>query len=151
MDFITENILLIVVFIGSAILLAFPSLARTKNAGLNPTDVVIKVNEKNAQLVDVRTPDEYAKGTLAGSINIPAADLISKINSLDKNRPVILICQNGRRAQQALKTLKGKGFGELYTLEGGIVAWQQAKLPLSGLAIDRKRKKKGTRSPRGQN
>lgn len=151
MDFITQNILLIVVFIGSAVLLAFPSLARSKNAGLNPADVVIKVNEKNAQLVDVRTSDEFSKGTLAGAVNIPVADLISKVNSLDKNRPVILICQNGRRAQQALKNLKGKGFSELYTLEGGIVAWQQAKLPLSGLAIDRKRKKKGARGPHAQN
>ncbi len=141
MDFITENILLIITFIGSAILLAFPSLSKSRNAGLNPADVVIKVNDKNAQLVDVRTPSEFSKGTLAGSVNIPAADLIAKLDSLDKNRPVILVCQKGRRAQQALKQFKGKGFSEVYTLDGGIVAWQAAKLPLTGLEISKRGRK----------
>ena len=75
MDFITENILLIITFVGSAILLAFPSLSKSKNSGLSPAEVVIQVNDKDAQLVDVRTPNEYSKGSLAGAVNIPAADL----------------------------------------------------------------------------
>ena len=65
MDFITENILLIITFVGSAILLAFPSLSKSKNSGLSPAEVVIQVNDKDAQLVDVRTPNEYSKGSLA--------------------------------------------------------------------------------------
>ena len=71
MDFITENILLIITFVGSAILLAFPSLSKSKNSGLSPAEVVIQVNDKDAQLVDVRTPNEYSKGSLAGAVNIP--------------------------------------------------------------------------------
>ena len=51
MDFITENILLIITFVGSAILLAFPSLSKPKNSGLSPAEVVIQVNDKDAQLV----------------------------------------------------------------------------------------------------
>ena len=51
MDFITENILLIITFVGSAILLAFPSLSKSKNSGLSPAEVVIQVNDKDAQLV----------------------------------------------------------------------------------------------------
>lgn len=142
MEFLTENILLILCFVGSGILLAFPSLAKGKNAGLSPAEVVIKVNDKNAQLVDVRTAKEFATGNLAGSINIPTEDLVAKLGTLDKNRPVILISQNGRRTTQALKDIKGKGFSEVYTLEGGIVAWQAAKLPLSNLAINNKKSKK---------
>lgn len=142
MDFITENILLIITFVGSAILLAFPSLSKSRNSGLSPADVVIKVNDKNAQLVDVRTEAEFAKGTLAGAINIPAADLVSRLDTLDKKRPVILITQNGRRAAQELKQFKGKGFSDVYTLEGGLVAWQAAKLPLTGTEINRRNKKK---------
>ena len=139
MDFITENILLIITFVGSAILLAFPSLSKSKNSGLSPAEVVIQVNDKDAQLVDVRTPNEYSKGSLAGAVNIPAADLVSRIDTLDKNRPVILVTQNGRRAQQELKQFKSKGF---YVLEGGLVAWQAAKLPLTGLEINRRSNKK---------
>ena len=87
MDFITENILLIITFVGSAILLAFPSLSKSKNSGLSPAEVVIQVNDKDAQLVDVRTPNEYSKGSLAGAVNIPAADLVSRIDTLDKTVP----------------------------------------------------------------
>ncbi len=142
MEFLTENILLILCFVGSGILLAFPSLSKGKNSGLSPAEVVIKVNDKNAQLVDIRTPKEFAAGSLAGSVNIPTEDLMAKLGTLDKNRPVILVCQNGRRTAQALKDMKGKGFAEVYTLEGGIVAWQAAKLPLTNLAINRKEKAK---------
>lgn len=142
MDFITENILLIITFVGSAILLAFPSLSKSKNSGLSPAEVVIQVNDKDAQLVDVRTPNEYSKGSLAGAVNIPAADLVSRIDTLDKNRPVILVTQNGRRAQQELKQFKNKGFSDVYVLEGGLVAWQAAKLPLTGLEINRRSNKK---------
>ncbi len=147
MEFITENILLIICFVGSAILLTFPQLTKGKNAGLPPAEVVIKVNDKDAQLVDVRTPEEFAKGTLAGAINIPVADLVSRINTLNKEKPVILICQNGRRAQQAQKDFKGKGFGEVHTLQGGIVAWQAAKLPLtSDFELSKKAKKRNKRN-----
>lgn len=142
MEFLTENILLILCFVGSGILLAFPSLSKGKNSGLSPAEVVIKVNDKNAQLVDIRTPKEFATGSLAGSVNIPTEDLMAKLGTLDKNRPVILVCQTGRRTAQALKDMKGKGFAEVYTLEGGIVAWQAAKLPLTNLAINRKEKAK---------
>ena len=121
MDFITENILLIITFVGSAILLAFPSLSKSKNSGLSPAEVVIQVNDKDAQLVD---------------------DLVSRIDTLDKNRPVILVTQNGRRAQQELKQFKSKGFSDVYVLEGGLVAWQAAKLPLTGLEINRRSNKK---------
>ena len=133
MDFITENILLII---------TFPSLSKSKNSGLSPAEVVIQVNDKDAQLVDVRTSNEFSKGSLAGAVNIPAADLVSRLDTLDKNRPVILITQNGRRAQQELKQFKSKGFSDVYVLEGGLVAWQAAKLPLTGLEINRRSNKK---------
>ena len=102
----------------------------------------VKRPDKDAQLVDVRTPNEYSKGSLAGAVNIPAADLVSRIDTLDKNRPVILVTQNGRRAQQELKQFKSKGFSDVYVLEGGLVAWQAAKLPLTGLEINRRSNKK---------
>ena len=102
----------------------------------------VKRPDKDAQLVDVRTPNEYSKGSLAGAVNIPAADLVSRMETLDKNRPVILVTQNGRRAQQELKQFKSKGFSDVYVLEGGLVAWQAAKLPLTGLEINRRSNKK---------
>ncbi|MBQ8829295.1 MAG: rhodanese-like domain-containing protein [Burkholderiaceae bacterium] len=141
MDFITENILLIVCFVLSAVMLAFPSLTKGKNAGKNPAEATILVNHQNAQVIDVRNADEFKHGSLANAVNIPCDNLINRIDSLDKSRPILLIDQTGRRAQTALKQLKSKGFVNVYTLEGGLVAWQEAKLPLVVLESNRKKRK----------
>ena len=75
------------------------------------------------------------KDSLAGAVNIPAADLVSRMEHSIKTVLVILVTQNGRRAQQELKQFKSKGFSDVYVLEGGLVAWQAAKLPLTGLEL----------------
>jgi len=131
MDFITENILLIACVIMSGLMLAFPKLTKARSSAKNPAEATILINHKNAQVIDVRNADEFKHGTLADAVNIPADNLINRIDSLDKSRPVLLVDQTGRRAQGALKQFKDKGFSEVYTLEGGLVAWEQAKLPLS--------------------
>lgn len=141
MDFITENILLIVCFVLSGVMLAFPSLTKSKNAAKNPAEATILINHKNALVIDVRNADEFKHGTLASAVNIPGDNLINRIDNLDKNRPILLVDQTGRRAQEALKLLRSKGFAEVYTLEGGLVAWQAAKLPLTNLEIGKKKRK----------
>jgi rhodanese-related sulfurtransferase len=141
MDFITENILLIACFVLSGLMLAFPSLSKAKGAAKNPAEATILVNHKNAQVIDVRNHDEFKHGSLASAINIPADNLVNRVDSLDKNRPILLVDQTGRRAQGALKQLKSKGFTEVYILEGGLIAWQAANLPLANIDLPNKKKK----------
>ncbi len=79
-----------------------------------------------AQIVDVRTPQEFAKGYIEGAVNLNYNDpafLDQCVAQLDKDRPVLLYCHSGRRSALSAKLLAAKGFREVYDLAGGYVAW----------------------------
>jgi phage shock protein E len=90
------------------------------------------VEEKKAKVLDVRTPDEFASGHIAGAINIDfhGTDFEQKIAALDKATPYLVHCHSGRRSQEALPVLQKEGLKYLYHLDGGIEAWEQAGLPV---------------------
>jgi thioredoxin 1 len=81
------------------------------------------------QLVDVRTPAEYAAGHLIGSVNIDwtAEDYEAAFAKLDKSKPVLLYCHSGGRSEQALEHLLEQGYKAQH-LVGGYAAWKQAGL-----------------------
>ncbi|MBK8227133.1 MAG: rhodanese-like domain-containing protein [Flavobacteriales bacterium] len=81
------------------------------------------------QLIDVRTPQEFSGGHLAGAINLDwtAADYEAAFSRIDASRPVLLYCHSGGRSEQALEHLVGKGY-RVQHLEGGIAAWRKAGL-----------------------
>ncbi len=85
----------------------------------------------DAQLVDVRTPGEYANGTIENAQNIDfnAADFEEKIRALDKDKPVFLFCQAGSRSAKACAKMQEMGFTELYNLKGGYTSWQEMSTP----------------------
>lgn len=80
----------------------------------------------NAQLVDVRTPGEYAGGHIGNAQNIDykASDFKAKIDALDKSKPVLVYCQAGGRSQKACGIMQGMGFKEIYELESGYGEWE---------------------------
>jgi rhodanese-related sulfurtransferase len=82
------------------------------------------------QLIDVRTPDEFAGGHIQGAINVPINRLRSTLPSLtiDRNHPVIAICQTAHRSLPAVRLLRQAGF-DAQQLRGGMIAWQRAKFP----------------------
>ena len=82
----------------------------------------IMKNDKNATLLDVRSPQEYREGHLDGCINIPLYDLERNCEELlkDKNNTIILVCQSGSRSKKALKTLENIGYSSVYQLDGGL-------------------------------
>lgn len=84
------------------------------------------------QLLDVRTPEEYADGHIAGSelMNIKDADFASQIGSLDKEKPVLVYCRSGKRSMAAAKILEQAGFTKIISLEGGILDWKKQELPI---------------------
>lgn len=134
MDFFTNinNLLLIATLVTSGLALALPQLmGRLNKQLLNVHTAIQWVNQRQAQLLDVRTAEEYKSGHIANSKHLPLADLddIQKLK-LDTNKPVILVCLSGSRANSAVGKLKKAGFLELACLEGGISAWNQAGLPL---------------------
>ena len=81
-------------------------------------------------LVDVREYPEFAGGHLAGSRLLPLAQLETRAQELPKDREIVLICRTGRRSAEAAEKLGRLGFDKLGQLEGGVMSWQKAGLPL---------------------
>lgn len=77
-------------------------------------------------LVDVRTPDEYALGTIPGAINIPLDSMRERIHEIPANHPVWLFCGVGLRGYLASNILKGNGYQDVRNLIGGIKTYKAA-------------------------
>ncbi len=73
----------------------------------------------NAFLVDVRTPDEFARGTLMGAINLPVDTLRESLDKLPRDRAIVVFCQVGQRGYVAQRILRQRGFNEVLNLKGG--------------------------------
>ncbi|MCB9359974.1 MAG: rhodanese-like domain-containing protein [Flavobacteriales bacterium] len=80
---------------------------------------------KEGTILDVRTPEEWAEGTVpnAEKINYNDDDFATQIERLDKTKPVFVYCKRGGRSASAAEILKEKGFTKVYNLDGGITAW----------------------------
>jgi rhodanese-related sulfurtransferase len=81
-------------------------------------------------LIDVRTPDEYAAGHVAGAKNIPLDQIESRLSEFgSKDAEVYVICQSGARSARASTTLRSHGFKPV-NVAGGTGAWRSAGLPV---------------------
>lgn len=83
----------------------------------------------DAQLIDVRTAEEYAGRRAAGAVNLPLDELAANFDKLDKDRPVYVICETGRRSKKGADLLWENGFRRVFNVEGGTSAWTAADLP----------------------
>ena len=83
-----------------------------------------------SQFIDVRTPEEYSSGHADRARNIPLDTLMTNLDRLEKNEPVYLICQTGRRSKQAAEMLVQAGFPQAISIAGGTDAWRAAGLKI---------------------
>lgn len=84
------------------------------------------ITKEDHILLDVRTPEEYVEGEIAGHqlINFKAADFPQQIDKLDKAKNYLVYCRSGNRSGQTCQLMERMGFtGDLYNLDGGIQAW----------------------------
>ena len=70
--------------------------------------------QNGAQIVDVRTREEYQSGHIKGSVNMPLNNLGNQMNKLKKDKPVITCCASGMRSGAAKNILRSRGFTEVY-------------------------------------
>ncbi len=91
-------------------------------------------SETRPLLVDVREPGEYSGelGHLAGSVLIPLRELVNRVSEIDgrKDAPVVTICRAGMRSATAAAILGRSGFNDVSNLAGGLLAWNEARLPV---------------------
>ena len=95
--------------------------------------------DQTAQLLDVRTPEEFAEGHIGGAVNIDwKADAFAEkaVETLSKDRPVMVYCRSGRRSAEAAGVLEGLGF-KAFNLKGGILAWTDAGKRVSKYEVER--------------
>jgi rhodanese-related sulfurtransferase len=100
---------------------------------LPPTEAVRLINDKNALLIDVRSPADFKKGHILNAVNVPTGRLEERAAELAKTKPaaVICYCAMGTAAPQATTRLRKLGFAAVYSLKGGLNAWQAASLPIT--------------------
>lgn len=104
---------------------------REQGGRLAPTDVYNQTNTRGARLLDVRTAGEFAQLHIPGSYNVPLDHVAEHARELSEvGGPVIIVCRSGARATKAQATLAGCGMKGAFVLEGGVVAWQGARLPV---------------------
>jgi rhodanese-related sulfurtransferase len=86
-----------------------------------------------AQLIDVRTPVEFAVGHVAGARNVPIYSLRRTLPSLVLNpsRPIVAICATAHRSPPAVRLLRAAGYENAVQLKNGMLSWYAANLPSS--------------------
>jgi len=82
--------------------------------------------DSGAQIVDVRTPAEYAGGHVPGAVNIPHMSIIARKAELAADKELVFICQVGQRSALACEFAAAAGFKDLFNVEGGTDAWLKA-------------------------
>lgn len=130
MQFFIQNSWLIALAIVSGGLLLFPTLQRG-GARLSILQATQLVNQNKGVFVDVRSAADYAAGHIRDARNIPLPELKARSSELDKfkSKTVIVVCSSGSQSAKAVSQLKSAGFGEVYSLDGGLAAWQAQGLP----------------------
>ena len=100
---------------------------------VDPKAAQALITDQKAVVIDVRTPEEFADGHIAGAKNV---DFFSKsfreeLGQLDKDAPIVMHCQSGGRSGQALPIFKELGFTKVFHMNGGFRAWSSAGLPVT--------------------
>lgn len=80
------------------------------------------------QVLDVREDFEVSQSMIPTALHIPMGQLGARLDELDKNRPIIVVCRSGRRSATVADALNQAGF-TADTMAGGMIEWQQAGLP----------------------
>lgn len=83
-----------------------------------------------ARVLDVRTPGEFESGHIRGAYNVPLATIAEHAREIGAavDTPIVLVCQSGQRANKADDALRAVGMSNLYVLDGGMNAWNSARL-----------------------
>ena len=133
MEFLQENIIWVAIACVSGGMLLWPLIAGGNVANLTPAEATLLMNREDALVLDVRETGEWGAGHITGARHITLGQLDKRLSELEKfkEKPIIVVCATGNRSSSACGQLKKHGFGKVYSLGGGILAWRDASLPLT--------------------
>jgi len=88
----------------------------------------------NAVVLDVREAEEFERGHVPSAVNIPQADLATRLDEIPRDRPILTICQSGMRSLRSAQFLRQQGYDHVATVAGGTAAWRAAGRPVEATA-----------------
>lgn len=137
MAFVIDNLWLFGLALISGGALIWPLLLKGQQARrLSPAEVVHRLNREQAQLIDIRNAEQFAQGHIAQARSLPQPSATevdaasAKLPGINKGRPLVVVAQDDRQAQQALRYFTQAGVSEVFWLGAGMLAWEQAGLPI---------------------
>ena len=116
-----------------ALVLLLPAANAPAGHAVPPAELAAGLADGDAPAVlDVRTVPEYRSGHIPGAINVPVGELGRRLDELAayRDRPVIVHCEAGPRADYAASMLRAAGFSDLHELSGHMRAWRQGGYPM---------------------
>ncbi len=133
LEFAANHPIRIGAFVLFASLLLALELWRLRQGGskISPMKVVSLINQGQPVILDLRAKADYERGHIAAARHAPPSQLPQVIKQHPPGeRPVILYCANGMQAGGFATKAREAGAKEVYVLQGGVAAWQEASLPL---------------------
>jgi len=129
--FIIDNLPLFGIMLLSGGALAWPHLQR-RGSKVSLLQATQMINQGKTVVLDVREPKEFAAGHLRDAKNIPLKELPKRLGELEKVKAknVIVVCQSGVQSPKAANQLNRAGFGAVFSLNGGLAAWQAQGMPV---------------------
>ena len=117
-----------------AVFLGLLLFTETRRGGrrIGTGELVRLVNTQSAQVIDLRSPADFSRGTIANAVNIPFSGVSSRLGELEKHKglPVVLVDAMGQHAGAVSRQLQSAGFDSVTCLSGGIASWTSENLPL---------------------
>ena len=133
LEFTNAHPVIVGLLIASFFVLVFSELRRKATAlfSVEPGDAVALINNSGVVL-DLRSADSFSRGHIVNSKNIPydEFDASSKKIARFKEQPVVAVCDSGITSKKAVDALRKSGFDNSFSLAGGMLAWDQAGLPV---------------------
>ena len=99
---------------------------------VTPAEVAKQIQQPRTApfLLDVRTAEEFAEGHVPHATNIPVQVLATRLAEVPKDKDVVVYCHSGVRATRAAMLLKESGYTRVSEMQGSMMAWEAAKLPI---------------------
>lgn len=124
----------------SACSTATPTPAATARAGAaaSPAPLPVSIDaaeaarlrDAGALVLDVREPSEWNEAHIPGATLIPLGELSARVSELPRDRQIVVVCRSGNRSQSGRDVLREAGFSSVTSMNGGLIRWQSAGLPL---------------------
>jgi rhodanese-related sulfurtransferase len=133
--FFQENMILSLVWVGLVVALIM-NIVKTSTAAykeIGAAETTHFMNRENGVVVDIRSKDEFRKGHITDAVHILPSDIkAGNFGSLEnrKSDPIIVVCKTGQTAQESANLLAKAGFEKVSLLKNGLVAWNEANMPL---------------------